>query len=49
VCSVIRLAGEADMTATALRDALAAAVAKRPHMILVDLTDSPHAHGRPDA
>jgi anti-sigma B factor antagonist len=38
VCPVIRLAGEADMTATALRDALAAAVAKRPHMILVDLT-----------
>lgn len=38
VCSVLRLAGEADMTASALRDALAAAVAKRPYMILVDLT-----------
>jgi anti-sigma B factor antagonist len=39
VCSVIRLAGEADITTTtALRDALAAAVAKRPHMILVDMT-----------
>ena len=38
VCSVIRLTGEADMTATALRDALAAAVAERPYMILVDLS-----------
>jgi anti-sigma B factor antagonist len=38
VCSVIRLAGEADMTTTELRDALAAAVAEKPYMILVDLT-----------
>jgi anti-anti-sigma factor len=38
VCSVIRLAGEADMTTTALRDALAAAVAEKPYMILVDLS-----------
>ena len=38
VCSVIRLAGEADLTATELRDALTAEVARDPRMILVDMS-----------
>jgi anti-sigma B factor antagonist len=38
VCAVIRLAGEADMTTTALRDALAAELAGAPRLLLVDMS-----------
>lgn len=38
VCSVVRLAGEADLTSTALRDALTAEVARKPRVIAVDMT-----------
>jgi stage II sporulation protein AA (anti-sigma F factor antagonist) len=37
-CSVIRLAGEADLTCTPLRDALAAEMAGGHRLILVDLS-----------
>jgi anti-anti-sigma factor len=38
VCSVVRLAGEADVTCGELRDALASAVAARPRVIAVDMS-----------
>lgn len=38
VCSVVRLAGEADLTATELRDVLAAEVARDPRLILVEMS-----------
>lgn len=37
VCSVIRLAGEADLTSAELRDALTAQVAGQPWLLLVDM------------
>jgi anti-sigma B factor antagonist len=38
-CSVVRLAGEADLTTTALRDALTAEVApSKPRLLLVDMS-----------
>lgn len=39
VCRVVRLAGEADLTATSLRDALTAAVAAQPRRLLIDMTE----------
>jgi stage II sporulation protein AA (anti-sigma F factor antagonist) len=38
MCSVLRLAGEADLTCTGLRDALTAEVARRPRLLLVDMS-----------
>lgn len=38
VCSVLRLAGEADMGSTELRDALTAQLAVRPRLLLVDMS-----------
>ena len=38
MCAVVRLAGEADLTSTGLRDALAAAMAGRPRLLLVDMS-----------
>ncbi len=38
VCSVVRLAGEADLTSTGLRDALTAAMARGPRLLLVDMS-----------
>jgi len=37
-CSVIRLAGEADLSSAELRDALAAELAGRPRLLLVDMS-----------
>lgn len=37
-CTVMLLAGEADLTTTALRDALAAEIARRPRLLLLDMT-----------
>jgi len=38
MCSVLRLAGEADMGTTELRDALAAELAGRPRLLLLDMS-----------
>lgn len=38
VCSVVRLAGEADLTSTELRDALTAQMAGHPRLLLVDMS-----------
>jgi anti-sigma B factor antagonist len=38
VCSVMRLAGEADLSATELRDALAAELAGSPRLLLLDMS-----------
>ena len=38
-CSVMLLAGEADLTATALRDALTAEIAGKPRLLLLDVTE----------
>ncbi len=38
VCAVVRLAGEADLTSTGLRDALAAQITTRPRLLLVDMS-----------
>lgn len=38
VCRVVRLAGEADLTDTSLREAVAAKIAARPRLLLIDLT-----------
>lgn len=37
VCRVIRLAGEADLASTSLRDALAAEIAAEPRLVLVEM------------
>jgi anti-sigma B factor antagonist len=37
MCTVVQLAGEADMTTTALRDALSAEVARKPRLLLIDM------------
>jgi anti-sigma B factor antagonist len=37
-CTVVQLAGEADLTTAALRDALTAEAAARPGLLLVDMT-----------
>jgi anti-sigma B factor antagonist len=37
-CRVMRLAGQADLTATALRDALTAEIAASPRLLLIDMT-----------
>lgn len=38
VCSLMRLVGEADLNTTELRDALAAELAGRPRLLLVDMS-----------
>jgi anti-anti-sigma factor len=38
ICSLMSLAGEADLTAAELRDALAAELADRPRLLLVDMS-----------
>lgn len=38
VCRVVRLAGEADLTDTSLRETLAAEIAARPRLLLIDMT-----------
>lgn len=38
VCSVMRLAGEADMGSVELRDALATQLAAKPRLLLVDMS-----------
>jgi anti-anti-sigma factor len=38
MCSVVRLTGEADLTTTSLRDTLTDAVARKPRLILVDMS-----------
>ncbi len=38
VCRVIRLAGEADVTDTALRETLTVEIAARPRLLLIDMT-----------
>jgi anti-anti-sigma factor len=37
-CNVVRLSGEADVTTTELRDALAAEAARGPRLLLVEMT-----------
>jgi anti-sigma B factor antagonist len=37
-CRVMRLAGQADLTATALRDALTSEIAAGPRLLLIDMT-----------
>jgi anti-anti-sigma factor len=38
MCSVVVLSGEADLTCVELREALTAAVAKKPRLIAVDMS-----------
>jgi anti-anti-sigma factor len=39
LCCVVHLAGEADLTSTPLRDALATEIAVSPRLLLVDMSD----------